>query len=140
MPALSPTRLPALLLCAVALTQIWLAHHAELSPWSGGGFGMFSSTDVFARRHLHAWLVSPAFRQELEVPRGLDEDMRRVLALPTDARLRAFGKRLLEAYPDAPRADALTLTVYASQFEPRTLVPSGRPLRSLRIDLPGESR
>ncbi|HXJ33991.1 MAG TPA: hypothetical protein VMS22_08100, partial [Candidatus Eisenbacteria bacterium] len=87
MPALSPTRLPAFLLCAVALTQIWLAHHADLSPWSGGGFGMFSSTDVFARRHLHAWLVAPGFRQELDVPRGLREDMRRVLALPTDARL-----------------------------------------------------
>jgi hypothetical protein len=124
-----------LLLCAVALTQIWLARHADLSPWSGGGFGMFSSTDVFARRHLHVWIVSPAFRQELEVPRPLDEDMRRALALPTEARLRALGKRLLEAYPDASRADALTLTVYATQFDARTLVPSGRPLRSLRMDL-----
>ncbi|HXK25623.1 MAG TPA: hypothetical protein VMS55_23340, partial [Myxococcota bacterium] len=98
----------------------------------------FSSTDVFARRHLHAWLVAPGFRQELDVPRGLREDMRRVLALPTDARLRDFGKRLLAAYPEAPRADALTLTVYATRFDPRTLVPSGTPLRSLRVD-PGES-
>jgi hypothetical protein len=139
MPALSPIRLPAFLLCAVALTQIWLAHHAHLSPWNGGGFGMFSSTDVFARRHLHVWLVSTGFREELGVPSRLDENMRRVLALPTEARLRAFGKRMLEAYPDASRADALTLTVYATQFDPWTLVPSGVPLRSLRMDLRGES-
>jgi len=138
LPALSPTRLPALLLCVVALHQIWLAHHAHLSPWNGGGFGMFSSTDVFARRHLHAWLVAPGYRQELEVPRGLDEDMRRVLALPTDARLHELGKRLLAVYPDASHADALTLTVYATRFDPRTLVPSGVPLRSLRIELRGE--
>jgi hypothetical protein len=139
MPALSLTRLPALLLCVVASTQIWLAHHAHLSPWNGGGFGMFSSTQVFARRHLHVWLVSTGFREELGVPSRLDEEMRRVLALPTEARLRAFGTRMLEAYPDASRADALTLTVYATQFDTRTLVPSGRPLRSLRMDLRSES-
>jgi len=138
LPALSPTRLPALLLCVVALHQIWLAQHAHLSPWNGGGFGMFSSTDAFARRHLHVWLVAPGFRQELDVPSGLREEMRRALALPTDARLRAFGERLLAAYPEASRAEALTLTVYATRFDPRTLVPSGVPLRSLRIDLRGE--
>ena len=138
LPALSPTRLPALLLCVVALHQIWLAHHAQLSPWNGGGFGMFASTDVFARRHMHVWLVAPAFRQELEVPRTLEDDMRRVLALPTDARLRDFAQRLLAAYPDVPRAEALTVTVYATRFDPRTLVPSGVPLRSLRMDLDGK--
>jgi len=139
LPALSPTRLPALLLCAVALHQIWLAQHAQLSPWNGGGFGMFSSTDVFARRHLHAWLVAPGYRQELEVPNRLREDLRRALALPTDARLLDLGEGLLAAYPEASRADALTLTVYATRFDPRTLAPSGVPLRSLRIDLRGET-
>jgi hypothetical protein len=139
LPALSPTRLPALLLCVVALHQIWLAHDAHLSPWNGGGFGMFSSTDVFARRHLHVWLVSPEFRQELDVPSGLREEMRGALALPTDARLRNLGERLLAAYPETSSADALTLTVYAMRFDARTLVPSGVPLRSLRMDLRGES-
>ena len=93
----------------------------------------------FARRHLHVWLVAPGFREELDVPTGLREDMRRALALPTDARLRSLGERLLAAYPETASADALTLTVYAMRFDARTLVPSGVPLRSLRMDLRGES-
>jgi len=138
LPALSPTRLPAPLLCVVALHEIWLVQHAQLSPRNGGGFGMFSSTDAFARRHLHAWLLAPGLREELDVPSALREEMRRALALPSDARLRAFGERLLAAYPEASRADAPTLTVYATRFDTRTLVSSGTPIRSLRMDLCGE--
>jgi hypothetical protein len=31
--------IPVLLLTAVALTQLYLAHSYGLSPWAGGGFG-----------------------------------------------------------------------------------------------------
>ena len=34
--------LPAIVLVVVALNQLRLAHTHQLSPWSGGGFGMFS--------------------------------------------------------------------------------------------------
>ncbi|MEO0457760.1 MAG: hypothetical protein AAF152_14445 [Cyanobacteria bacterium P01_A01_bin.114] len=39
-----------LLLITVALRQIALAHTAALSPWHGGGFGMFASIDRDERR------------------------------------------------------------------------------------------
>jgi len=53
---------PIILLIAVALHQIFLARSAALSPWSGGGFGMFSTLDHGSRRHLHTFvLFGPAY-------------------------------------------------------------------------------
>ena len=37
--------LPAALLLTIALTQMTLARTADLSPWKGGGFGMFAAID-----------------------------------------------------------------------------------------------
>jgi hypothetical protein len=130
-------RLPALLLVGVALCQVWLSQRAQLTPWSGGGFGMFSSTDVWARRHLHVHALAPGLRRELEVPEALREELRRALALPTEARLRSFALRLAAATDprELAGAEALSLGVYATRFDPRTLAPSGTPLRALRVPL-----
>ena len=45
-----------LLLSTVALRQIVLVHTAGLSPWHGGGFGMFASIDRDERRMVTAQL------------------------------------------------------------------------------------
>jgi hypothetical protein len=131
------TRLPALLLVAVAAHQLWLAHSAQLSAWSGGGFGMFSTSDVWGRRHLHAYAISPGVRRELDVPKRLREEMRQALALPTEARLRALAHQLVSTLPqdEASRVEAVALSVYAKRFDAQTLAPSGVPLRSLRVPL-----
>lgn len=42
------------ILVGVALLQITLAHTANLSPWKGGGFGMFSSIDSPSMRTVAA--------------------------------------------------------------------------------------
>lgn len=36
---------PTILLCAIAARQFWLATTDTLSPWKGGGFGMFATND-----------------------------------------------------------------------------------------------
>ena len=43
------TLLPVAVLLAVAARQVVLTHTAGLSPWKGGGFGMFSTTDDAGR-------------------------------------------------------------------------------------------
>lgn len=131
-------RLPVLLLVAVALTQLWLAHTEHLSAWTGGSFGMFSTADVWARRHIHAFEITPGIRRELEVPEALHEALRGALALPSEARLRGFALRLAAATPpgDAPR-DAVSVIVYAPRFDRRTLAPSAELLRAVRVDLRG---
>ena len=51
--------LPSAVLIGVACHQIWLTRSANLTPWSGGGFGMFSTIDGWGNRFLQAFAVRP---------------------------------------------------------------------------------
>jgi hypothetical protein len=122
------------LLVAVALHQLWLASHADLSPWCGGGFGMFSTTDGWGTRRLHAVALGPAFRTSLALPESLVEPAKRALALPTEARLRALALALAEQAPhdvEAPRT--IHIDVLARRHDPETLAPREERLRSLEV-------
>jgi hypothetical protein len=128
--------LPALLLVGVAAHQIFLANTAGLSPWSGGGFGMFSTTDAGASRHLHAFVMRPGIQREVRIPEGLRDWERRVVTLPSDANLRAFALALADLpTPDHGPATAVRIQVWRTEFDPIGLVPMGRILRSLDVSL-----
>jgi hypothetical protein len=121
---------------AVALVQLWLAARHDLSPWCGGGFGMFSTTDGWGARHLHALALSPAFRAPLLIPEALEADVERVLALPSEARLRALAHALAESAPnDLEAPHSIRIDVFARRHDPRTLAPEGQPLRSFELRL-----
>ena len=127
-------RLPPVLLAAVALVQIGLVRGAGLSPWLGGGFGMFSTTDAWGRRHLHAWAWHTGLRRELRVPRSLDRARRKALALPTQAHLRTLAAELARlSGPDEAPLEAIEIQVYARRFDPATLAPLDVPIRSMRV-------
>jgi hypothetical protein len=99
---------------------------------------MFSTTDVWATRHLHAWALRPGIRRELDVPRSLAEPLRRALALPDEARLRALADELAELpTPDQGPLEAIELQVFARRHDPGTLEPSGELLRSIRVRFDG---
>jgi hypothetical protein len=125
---------PPIVLVAVAFSQIWLAHTEHLSPWLGGGFGMFSSQDVGGTRHLHAFALHAGVRRELELPEGLRHEISRALALPTPERLRALADQFgVQDDPDFGVAQALELQVFATRFDPITLEPSGVLLRTIEV-------
>jgi hypothetical protein len=95
---------------------------------------MFSTTDVWAARHLHAYALRPGLRRELDVPRSLAEPMRRALALPSEARLRALAAELAELpTPDQGPLQAIELQVFARRHDPGTLEPWGELLRGVRV-------
>jgi hypothetical protein len=120
----------------VALHQLWLVERAELSPWCGGGFGMFSTTDGWGTRHLHAVALSPSFRTTLEIPRELEEDASRALALPSAARLRALAAALAEHAPrDLEAPEAIRIDVFARRHDVESLAPYGERLRSVELRL-----
>jgi hypothetical protein len=126
--------LPALLLVVVALHQLWLARTDALSAWSGGGFGMFSTTDGWGARHLHAYALRPGLRRELALPEELLEPVRRALASPSDARLRTLAEALAALpTPDQGPLEAIELQVFARRYDPVTLAPSGELLRGLVV-------
>ncbi len=49
---------PAVLVL-VACLQLWRAHTQHLTPWKGGGFGMFSTVDAPGQRILRTYLLTP---------------------------------------------------------------------------------
>ena len=133
------TWLPAAILLSVALTQVTLTRVADLSPWKGGGFGMFSTTDGWGARHLHAVAQSPSFRMPLEVPAELEEEAERALALPAEDRLRALALALAERAPtDLEPPETVRIDVFARRHDPATLAPYAERLRSVEVRIPAQ--
>lgn len=110
------------LLVAVACSQIVLTRTADLSPWLGGGFGMFATIDSRGDRHLAVLAESPGLIHELEIPATLRDQAERVRALPTEARLQALARAI--AVLEADRVPGLTsvrLQLWRTQRDPGTL-------------------
>ena len=55
-------------LCAVAAMQFGYARFATLSPWKGGGFGMFSTVDSPGARFLRIYLLTDQGEIPIQVP------------------------------------------------------------------------
>ena len=128
--------LPAILLVAVAGNQLRLAYSEALSPWSGGGFGMFSSTDSPDSRHLHVFVQNEGIRREVAIPVDLHETARRATTLPTRARLGALGAELaLIESGGRIKWDEIELQVWAVDHDPDNLLPTGRLVTKERFDI-----
>jgi hypothetical protein len=114
------------LLAVVAAGQLWLAHARALTPWCGGGFGMFSTVDGWGARHLHAWLRGDGWRREVEIPPELRDLEQRALALPDVPRLRGLSRELAERDDGRlGRPRAVEILVFTRRFEPGELTPEG---------------
>ncbi len=88
--------LPVVLLLAVACAQVMFARTAGMSPWKGGGFGMFSTTDDAGRRHVRVFVSAPERSEEIAISPSLEDAARRAAVLPTDASLSRLARRVVE--------------------------------------------
>jgi hypothetical protein len=120
---------PALLL-ALALAQIggWLVF--DLSPWKGGGFGMFSSNDHGAFRQVQVFEQSGAGERRVTVPSELDRLRRHVREIPREANLRRLGLALRR---EVPGLGPLRIEVLRTEFAPDSLEPSRERLAQLEL-------
>lgn len=91
---------PVAVLVVVALLQMTLAHTVGLSPWKGGGFGMFSTVDSPDYRMV---IVTVRLQgNEGRVPlRDLvegvgPEPLNRVVAMPDDGAVRRVADSVLQ--------------------------------------------
>ncbi len=131
--------LPPLCLIGVALAQSGLASAAGLSPWLGGGFGMFSTTDNLSARHLHVFVIREGFEREVW-PRDSHPDLdERARALPSQANLRRLAREVAqEPSPDHGPVLAVSVQVWRTRFDSKTLLPSSELLRELEVPLSGD--
>lgn len=115
---------PVLLLVIIASIQIYLVYSANLSPWSGGGFGMFSTTDAGGSRHLHAYSVTSGIRRELDSDPKLKKDLELLLTFPADYKILKFTDKLEKINIPEEGQKTLNIQIWKRSFNPETLEPS----------------
>jgi len=129
--------LPPLLLCGVALLQIVLTRTAGITPWKGGGFGMFSTLDQVGYRGVDAVVEAPGRSEELTIPSSLEEAAARAAACPTDWLLRRLAEQIVTRERRYERAvTRVKLTAWRTEFAPATLAANERTLRTFVYDVP----
>src|SRR4051812_37163958 len=91
------------LLLAVLASHISLRATANLTPWKGGGFGMFSTIDSPATRQLRIELQTEDGDTPVAVPPGFNGQAEEVRAAPSAGRMRALARDLAGLLWVAPR-------------------------------------
>src|SRR5262245_51871166 len=111
--------------------QIALAESSGLTPWKGGGFGMFSTLDHGAYRGVDVLIEAPNRSEQQEIPPSLDELAARSAAYPGGALLRGLAEGIVarERRYNRP-VTRVTLSVWRTEFDPITLAATERPLRT----------
>lgn len=106
---------PALLVLT-ALVQIALSRAGPLTPWRGGGFGLFSTVDKLENRILLAWRESPDGDVPLSVS-GREYDEQNALAFPVGGNLERLAQRLAATLDEGA---VVHVEVWKRTFDPAT--------------------
>jgi hypothetical protein len=86
---------PTVLLLAVALVQMVLARTMDLSPWKGGGFGMFASVDGLPFRWVRLYVFAPDRSEEIAVPLSIEDQAHRVVTWPHRRALEGLARAVI---------------------------------------------
>ena len=129
-PDLWRAGLPVALLLAVAGGQLVLVKTAGLSPWKGGGFGMFSTTDDAGRRHVRVFVSAPERSEELAIPPSLEDLARRAATLPSNAALSRLARGVVAREDRYERpVDTVRIETWRIDYAPGTLAATTRRMR-----------
>jgi hypothetical protein len=127
---------PALLLVAVAIVQIALALRGPLSPWKGGGFGMFASLDGGSFRTLRVFVEAPERSEEILLPPSLRRLGAKVEAFPSDGMVARLAEEVAVREREAERrVSRVRVEVWRTEYAPRSLEPSRRMLRERTMEV-----
>jgi hypothetical protein len=119
----------------VAVAQVAVARQGLLTPWKGGGFGMFATTDGLASRSVRIVVEGEGRSEHLEPPFELRKLVAKALALPDERRLRRLAVALLEHERRAGRpAETVSIEVWRTRYSPRNLAPSSEVLARFESD------
>lgn len=125
LPLLAPALLGVLALC-----QLALVHTAGLSPWKGGGFGMFATLDHGGFRSVRLYRVGAAGEEPIEPAPERRRLRRAARDLPSATHLRA-----LAAAVGREPGEAVRVEVWRTRFD-RELVPRREAIAELTLEAP----
>jgi hypothetical protein len=107
------------ILLAVAAVQVVLVRSAGLTPWKGGGFGMFAAVDGGAVRSVRIVLEREGHKEELALPPSLEMDADRAAAFPRRFMLERLARRVVEREArHGRRVDTVTVEAWSATLEP----------------------
>jgi hypothetical protein len=118
--------LPIILFVVIAAHHFYWVYHSDLSPWLGGGYGMFSTTDYGPSRYIRVYaLRDNIIQEEIEIPERLFMLARRTRGLPDDKNLLSLAMAI-ENYLDANQHGypVIRIEVRASIYDTETLRPA----------------
>jgi len=122
--------IPALLLVIVAASQIVLTQVALLSPWKGGGFGMFATLDGRPFRYARLFVRAPGRSEELTVPPSLEDLAASAEILPGTAQLDRLARAVVAREHRRGRgADHVRIDIWRVEFAAGSLIPREHLLR-----------
>jgi hypothetical protein len=131
--------LPPVLLFLVALGQVYLAHTADLTPWKGGGFGMFSTNDGESR-WVEVRIDGSQGEREIEIP-DYDRTANALAAFPTPGRIRVFGHRIAEAYREpGEQGVRVRVGIWRPDYDSLTMEPRRERIREVVIEIESAER
>jgi hypothetical protein len=110
---------PALLV-GLALAQIAGYAGYDLSPWKGGGFGMFSTNDHGGFRSVRVLELAQGGERRGALPGELERRERHAREAPSTANLQRL---LAERRARSPGLGALRVEVWRTEFAPADLAP-----------------
>jgi hypothetical protein len=116
----------------IAAHQVWLSQTQALSPWLGGGFGMFSSLDSPDRRHLHVFAYNDSIRKELLLPADMQESNQRVQGLPSSNAVSDFDQEVRLMF-DIDPSWTLEIQVWGTLYDHKTLMPRGVLIKTVTV-------
>ena len=126
LPDVALALLGPLLLVMVGVHQLALAAFGELTPWKGGGFGMFATADRPEHRVVRTSLVTADETVGVDVLSLIDD--------ATSAERRAFLE--VQALPDRARADSWVTSLVTWEWTLR----DGVAVHAARVAEDGDSR
>ncbi len=113
-----------LILVVVAAVQISLSFGRDLTPWKGGGFGMFASFSD-GGRYARYYAIREGERVRISNLRGLGDLEERLRIMPTEAIARQIAERL-EAVPHPTGFKRLSIELWETRL-------TGHQVASTRI-------
>jgi hypothetical protein len=79
---------------AIATLQLSLSQAQSLTPWKGGGFGMFSTVDSRDARFLRVYAITADGELPVRMPRPMAALASEARSLPTRARFETLARQL----------------------------------------------